>query len=60
MTYPPVNALCYGDCLDWMQRWDDSTVDLIYLEDYIRLMDHKGCAVCFDCGSSHGPAIAPG
>ena len=28
----PVNALCYGDCLDWMQRWDDESVDLIYLD----------------------------
>ena len=26
------NALYYGDCLDWMRRWDDSTVDLIYLD----------------------------
>ena len=32
MATPPVNALCYGDCLDWMQRWDDATVDLIYLD----------------------------
>lgn len=29
---PPVNALCYGDCLEWMERWDDETVDLIYLD----------------------------
>ena len=26
------NALYYGDCLDWMSRWDDRTVDLIYLD----------------------------
>ena len=26
------NALYYGDCLDWMGRWDDATVDLIYLD----------------------------
>ena len=26
------NALYYGDCLDWMRRWDDQTVDLIYLD----------------------------
>ncbi len=26
------NALYYGDCLDWMQRWDDQSVDLIYLD----------------------------
>ena len=32
MSAPPTNALCYGDCLDWMQRWDDATVDLIYLD----------------------------
>ena len=32
MATLPVNALCYGDCLDWMQRWDDATVDLIYLD----------------------------
>ncbi len=22
----------YGDCLDWMRRWDDGCVDLIYLD----------------------------
>ena len=32
MTPPPAGALCYGDCLDWMARWDDSTVDLVYLD----------------------------
>ena len=21
------NTLYYGDCLDWMQRWDDESVD---------------------------------
>ena len=26
------NALYYGDCLDWMQRWDSETVDLVYLD----------------------------
>ena len=26
------NALYYGDCLDWMERWDDQSVDLIYLD----------------------------
>ena len=26
------NSLYYGDCLDWMQRWDDESVDLIYLD----------------------------
>ena len=26
------NTLYYGDCLDWMQRWDDASVDLIYLD----------------------------
>lgn len=26
------NALYYGDCLDWMGRWDDQSVDLIYLD----------------------------
>jgi len=25
-------SLYYGDCLDWMQRWDDESVDLIYLD----------------------------
>ena len=29
---PPTDTLCYGDCLDWMARWDDATVDLIYLD----------------------------
>ena len=32
VTPPPENTLCYGDCLDWMGRWDDATVDLIYLD----------------------------
>ncbi len=26
------NTLYYGDCLDWMDRWDDQSVDLIYLD----------------------------
>ena len=26
------DALYYGDCLDWMQKWDDQSVDLIYLD----------------------------
>ncbi len=26
------NALYYGDCLDWMQQWDDQSVDVIYLD----------------------------
>ena len=26
------NTLYYGDCLDWMGRWDDKSVDLIYLD----------------------------
>lgn len=26
------NTLYYGDCLDWMKRWDDECVDLIYLD----------------------------
>ena len=25
-------TLYYGDCLDWMQRWDDQSVDMIYLD----------------------------
>ena len=25
-------TLYYGDCLDWMQRWDDQSVNLIYLD----------------------------
>ena len=29
---PANNALHYGDCLDWMQRWPDNCVDLIYLD----------------------------
>lgn len=28
----PLDTLCYGDCLDWMARWDDASVDLIYLD----------------------------
>ncbi len=26
------NALYYGDCLDWMRKWPDDLVDLIYLD----------------------------
>ena len=26
------NHLYYGDCLDWMERWEDNCVDLIYLD----------------------------
>ena len=26
------NTLYYGDCLEWMSRWDDQSVDLIYLD----------------------------
>ena len=26
------NTLYYGDCLDWMERWEDSCVELIYLD----------------------------
>ena len=29
---PTLNSLYYGDCLDWMERWDDQTVDLVYLD----------------------------
>lgn len=32
MAEVPTDTLCYGDCLDWMTRWDDATVDLIYLD----------------------------
>ena len=27
-----LDALYYGDCLDWMRRLDDASVDLIYLD----------------------------
>ena len=27
MSALPLETLCYGDCLDWMARWDDATVD---------------------------------
>ena len=26
------NTLYYGDCLDWMRKWDDHSIDLIYLD----------------------------
>ena len=26
------NSLYYGDCLDWMRKWNDECVDLIYLD----------------------------
>ncbi|MDE0268152.1 MAG: hypothetical protein OXI96_03825 [Acidimicrobiaceae bacterium] len=29
---PSPNSLYYGDCLDWMRRWDDRSVDLVYLD----------------------------
>ena len=32
MSGPDPGTLYHGDCLDWMQRWDDQSVDLIYLD----------------------------
>ena len=32
MSRPDAGTLYYGDCLDWMTRWDHRTVDLIYLD----------------------------
>ena len=32
MSGPDAGTLYYGDCLDWMGRWDDQSVDLIYLD----------------------------
>ena len=32
MSAPATNSLYYGDCLDWMRRWDAETVGLIYLD----------------------------
>ena len=32
MSALDTDTLYYGDCLDWMQRWDDQSVDLIYLD----------------------------
>ena len=32
MSGPDLDTLYYGDCLDWMRRWDDRCVDLIYLD----------------------------
>lgn len=32
MSGPDAGTLYYGDCLDWMDRWSDQTVDLIYLD----------------------------
>ena len=29
---PKDRTLYYGDCYDWMQRWDSESVDLIYLD----------------------------
>ena len=44
-----VNTLYYGDCLEWMERWDDNSVDLIYLDppfnskaNYNMLYSNKG------------------
>lgn len=43
-----INTLYYGDCLEWMDRWNDRSVDLIYLdppfnsdEDYNMLFNKK-------------------
>ena len=30
MSALELEALYCGDCLDWMQRWDDQCVDRIY------------------------------
>lgn len=32
MSGPDLDTLYYGDCLAWMKRWDDSSIDLIYLD----------------------------
>ena len=32
MSVLETETLYYGDCLDWMFRWDDASVDLIYLD----------------------------
>lgn len=32
MSALQTETLYYGDCLDWMQCWDDQSVDLIYLD----------------------------
>ena len=32
MSALELDTLCYGDCLDWMQRWDDQGVDRIYCD----------------------------
>ena len=44
------DALYYGDCLDWMQKWDDKSVDIIYLDPpfnskatYNQLFQMDGC-----------------
>lgn len=31
MAFDP-NTLYFGDCLSWMEKWDDASVDLIYLD----------------------------
>ena len=32
MNGPNLDTLYYGDCLAWMEQWDDASVDLIYLD----------------------------
>ena len=32
MAPVPEDTLYDGDCLDWMQWWDDASIDLIYLD----------------------------
>ena len=32
MATSRVDSLCYDDCLDWMNRWEDASVELIYLD----------------------------
>ncbi len=32
MTAHTAGVLYYGDCLDWMSKWDSGIVDLVYLD----------------------------
>ena len=60
------NTLYYGDCLDWMGRWDDKSVDLIYLDppfnskaNYNVLYSNDGAGGFFLSQGSLRPAAGP-
>ena len=51
MSALETGTLYYGDCLDWMQRWDDRCVDLIYLDPPFNWKSN--CNVLYSSESGH-------